>query len=67
VQELNWCTEITASVTPSAHEGFPLGVPVNIDKLSKNDGLSLPDFKAWFMGYDLNEPMAIIHFTTFRY
>ena len=35
--------------------------------LSKNDGLSLDDFKAWFKGYDLSKPMAIIQFTNFRY
>lgn len=35
--------------------------------LSKNDGLSLEDFKEWFKNYDLSEPMAIIHFTNFRY
>ena len=36
-------------------------------QIAKNDGLSLEDFKAWFKGYDLSEPMAIIHFTKFRY
>jgi hypothetical protein len=36
-------------------------------KIAKNDGLSFDDFKEWFKGYDLNEPMAIIHFTDFRY
>jgi len=36
-------------------------------ELSKNDGLSLEDFKEWFKGYDLSESMAIIHFTKFRY
>jgi hypothetical protein len=36
-------------------------------ELAKNDGLSLKDFKAWFKGYDLSKPMAIIHFTKFRY
>lgn len=35
--------------------------------LCKNDGLSLEDFKAWFKGADLSKPMAIIHFTKFRY
>ena len=35
--------------------------------LANNDGLSLEDFKAWFKGYDLSNPMAIIHFTKFRY
>ena len=37
------------------------------DFVAKNDGLSLSDFEAWFKGYDLNKPMAIIHFTDFRY
>jgi hypothetical protein len=40
-------------------------VPIGL--LARNDGLSLPDFKAWFKGYDLSKPMAIIHFTQFRY
>ena len=35
--------------------------------LAKNDGLSLNDWVDWFGGYDLSEPMAIIHFTKFRY
>lgn len=35
--------------------------------VTKNDGLSLEDFKEWFKGYDLSKPMAIIHFTSFRY
>ena len=35
--------------------------------IAKNDGLSLEDFKEWFRKYDLNKPMAIIHFTPFRY
>lgn len=40
---------------------------INIFQLSENDGLLLDDFKAWFKGYDLSSPMAIIHFTSFRY
>lgn len=39
----------------------------HLDLLSKNDSLSLEDFKDWFKGYDLSKPMAIIHFTKFRY
>lgn len=37
--------------------------------LAANDGLSLADWEAWFSNpkYDLSEPMAIIHFTKFRY
>lgn len=42
-----------------------LVVPASI--ISVNDGLSLEDFKDWFKSYDLSEPMAIIHFTKFRY
>jgi hypothetical protein len=34
---------------------------------AKNDGLPLEDFKEWFKKYNLSEPMAIIHFTNFRY
>lgn len=37
------------------------------EELARNDGLSLNDWREWFMGYDLSKPMAIIHFTKFRY
>lgn len=36
-------------------------------KLFTNDGLSCYDFANWFKKCDLSEPMAIIHFTGFRY
>ena len=39
----------------------------DIKIISENDGLSYDDFKEWFKGYDLNEPMAIVHFTDERY
>lgn len=35
--------------------------------LSANDGLGIVDFKNWFKPYDLSKPMAIIHFSGFRY
>lgn len=38
-----------------------------ISELAMNDGLSLEDFNAWFKGYDLSKPLAIIQFTKFRY
>ena len=41
--------------------------PLNLGFLSRNDGLSYEDFKEWFKSYDLSHPMAIIHFTSFRY
>ena len=49
-------------------DGFfwlPLGM--HIIELADNDGLSVTDFKDWFKHYDLSKPMAIIHFTKFRY
>lgn len=38
-----------------------------IETLAENDGLEYKDFKEWFKGYDLSDPMVIIHFTNFRY
>ena len=35
--------------------------------IARNDGLSLNDWVEWFGGYNFSEPMAIIHFTKFRY
>ncbi|GHV60896.1 hypothetical protein FACS1894195_0500 [Bacteroidia bacterium] len=37
------------------------------EKIAKNDGLGWHSFKDWFRKYELREPMAIIHFTKFRY
>ena len=39
---------------------------VEPEDLAKNDGLSLQDFEDWFKVFP-EEPMAIIHFTGFRY
>lgn len=41
--------------------------PVNMERLANNDGLSLEDWRQWFKDYDLTKPLAIIHFTSFRY
>lgn len=41
--------------------------PVNMERLANNDGLSLEDWRRWFRNYDLSKPLAIIHFTKFRY
>lgn len=40
---------------------------IPIRTLAVNDGLSKEDFTNWFEKYDFSEPMAIIHFTPFRY
>lgn len=41
--------------------------PVTIEELAANDGLSVTDWLEWFKSYDLKEPLAVIHFTKFRY
>lgn len=40
---------------------------VDLEVLSRNDGLLYSDWYRWFKKYDLTKPMAIIHFTPFRY
>ena len=42
-------------------------VPVTIYDLATNDGLSVEDWLDWFKGYDLTKPLAVLHFTSFRY
>lgn len=37
------------------------------NELAENDGLSYKDWQDWFRNYDLSKPLAIIHFTNFRY
>lgn len=43
---------------------FPFDAVLSI---CDNDGLSLENCREWFKCYDLSKPMAIIHFTNFRY
>ena len=51
----------------------PLGLPfvgpnvILSNAIAQNDGLSYEDWKDWFKNYDTSKPMAIIHFTGFRY
>lgn len=40
---------------------------LDLTQLAANDGLSFDNFLYWFRKYDLTKPMAIIHFTEFRY
>lgn len=42
-------------------------LPFDASRIAINDGLSRKNFDEWFKGYDLSKPMAIIHFTNFRY
>ena len=39
----------------------------NIRDVAYNDGLTFDDWREWFKGYDLSKPLAVIHFTNFRY
>lgn len=39
----------------------------SIFELATNDGLSPDDWLDWFKAYDKTKPLAIIHFTPFRY
>lgn len=39
----------------------------NYVDIAQNDGLHPADWLDWFRGYNLTRPMAIIHFTKFRY
>ncbi len=41
--------------------------PVGIGNLANNDGLTLDDWEEWFKNYDLSKPLAVIHFTKYRY
>lgn len=64
VQELKFLnSNISDAVVMSSIEN----PHIKSEMLSKNDGLSLPDFKAWFRKADLSKPIAIIQFTKFRY
>lgn len=43
------------------------GKYIELNKLASNDGLLTEDWCRWFQRYDLSKPMAVIHFTSFRY
>jgi hypothetical protein len=39
----------------------------SVNEFAKNDGLSVDDFCEWFKGIKIDDDLAIIHFTPFRY
>ena len=39
----------------------------SVKEIANNDGLHPTDWVYWFKNYDLSKPLAIIHFTKFRY
>lgn len=65
VQKLNFHINLNNNV--EVHRDNQTFTYPSINEIAINDGLSSQDFKEWFKGYDLSKPMAIIHFTPFRY
>ena len=41
--------------------------PQECNAIAANDGLSWENWHSWFKSYDITKPLAIIHFTPFRY
>lgn len=64
IQELEF---VDAKITSPSVGGQGYIARYPLHTLAKNDYLSMQDFKDWFKGYDKSKPMAIIHFTNFRY
>lgn len=59
--------KLTVAGCATIHPMFADGTAVSSKELAYNDGLSSADWHNWFSKYDLTEPLAIIHFTSFRY
>lgn len=66
VQELFFKLSSLHLPTIDTNSSGKYSVP-SLELLSKNDGLSVNDFKEWFKNYDLSKSMAIIHFSAMRY
>ena len=65
VQEINLVNLNTLCIVYNINNA-ELGA-LHLSQIAKNEGLSLDDFKSLFKGYGINDPLAIIHFTKFRY
>lgn len=39
----------------------------DIKDVARHDGLSFEDWREWFKDCDLSQPLAVIHFSKFRY
>lgn len=64
IQKLEFTRKDLHFPTIDGRQGCTCHTP---QRLAKNDGLSEPDFRAWFDGADLSKPLVIIHFTPYRY
>ncbi len=69
VEKLTWKEMImtTQSCIQKPDERIYVPEISTVYELAENDGLSYPDFRDWFKRADFTKPMAIIHFTPFRY
>ena len=70
IQRLNFGWH-NAEQIPVIEGWYMYGENGSKSELAKNDGLSLEDWQEWFKGHEHDtvhdNPLAIIHFTNFRY
>lgn len=59
IQKVELTNDLAECITGGRHYSY-------VD-IARNDGLHPADWLDWFKGYELTQPMAIIHFTDFRY
>ncbi len=59
IQRVEFTNDLAECVIEGNHHSYVY--------VAKNDGLRPDDWLDWFSGYDFSKPLAIIHFTKFRY
>lgn len=59
IQKIEFTSDLTECIIDGKHYSYT--------EVAKNDGLLPEDFLSWFKSYDTSKPLAIIHFTKFRY
>lgn len=59
IQKVELTNDLAECITGGRHYSY-------VD-IARNDGLHPADWLDWFKGYELAQPMAIIHFIKFRY
>lgn len=59
--------KMTVAGVTAWHPIFVNGNSVDTEVLANHDGLEKVDWCNWFAGYDMTKPLAVIHFTKFRY
>ena len=59
--------KMTVAGITAWHPIYVNGNSVDTEVLANHDGLEKADWCNWFAGYDVTKPLAVIHFTKFRY